>query len=64
MNSVNTYNNVSFDKLAQAYPAKTAGASASALKGSMSTQKMIHSELQQMMKDLTPHLGQTIDVEA
>jgi hypothetical protein len=61
--NINT-NNVSFDKLAEAYPTKSMGAGASALKGSMGAHKMVHTELQQMMSELTPHLGQNIDVEA
>jgi hypothetical protein len=47
-------NTVGFDKLA---------AAASALKGSIETHEMIQGEIQQMMKELQPHLGQNIDVE-
>lgn len=56
--------NIGFDKLAGAYPTKPMGAASSALKGSLETQEMIQGELAQMMKDITPHLGQNIDVEA
>ena len=40
------------------------GAASSALKGSMEMQEMIQGELAQMMREITPHLGQNIDVEA
>ena len=57
-------NTVSFDKLAETYPTKQMGAGTSALKGSMGTHEMVHNELQQMMREISPHLGQNIDVEA
>jgi hypothetical protein len=57
-------NTVSFDRLAEAYPTKPMGAAASALKGSLGVQEMVQGELQQMMRELAPHLGQNIDIEA
>ena len=66
--SISTINssisNVGFDKLTEAYPTKPMGASASALKGSLETQEMVQGELAEMVKEITPHLGQNIDVEA
>jgi hypothetical protein len=57
-------NTVSFDKLAEVYPTRQMGTGTSALKGSMGTHEMVQTELQEMMRELTPHLGQNIDVEA
>lgn len=34
----------------------------SGLKGALETQEMIQGELAQMMKDVTPHLGQNVDI--
>lgn len=65
ISAINTnVSNVGFDKLAETYPTKPMGASASALKGSIETQEMIQGELAEMVKEVTPHLGQNIDVEA
>jgi hypothetical protein len=57
-------NTVSFDSLEAAYPTKQMGAAASALKGSLGSHEMVHNELQQMLREITPHLGQNIDVSA
>jgi hypothetical protein len=57
-------NTVNFDRVAETYPGKSMGAAATALKGSMGVQEMVQGELQQMMRELTPHLGQNIDIEA
>ena len=62
--TIGNVDTVSFDRLAEAYPTKPLGAAASALKGSMGVQEMVQGELQQMMQELTPHLGQNIDIEA
>ena len=56
--------NINFNKLSASYPTKPMGAASSALKGSMEMQEMIQGELAQMMREITPHLGQNIDVEA
>ncbi len=64
MNAINNMGQVGFDKLASTYPNKPMGASASALKGSMETQEMVQKDISQMMKDVTPHLGHNLDVEA
>jgi hypothetical protein len=62
---VNTnISSVGYEKVTGAYPTKSMGAASSALKGSIETQEMIQGELAQMMRDITPHLGQNIDVEA
>lgn len=57
-------NAVTFDQLSEAYTSKPVSAGMSALKGSMGNHEMVHQDLQEMMKDLTPHLGQNVDVEA
>jgi hypothetical protein len=57
-------NSIGFDKLSEAYPSKPMGAASSALKGSLETQEMVQKDIAQMMKDITPHLGQNIDVQA
>lgn len=65
ISAINTnISSVGYEKLAGAYPTKPMGAASSALKGSMEMQEMIQGELAQMMRDITPHLGQNIDVEA
>jgi len=60
----NNLQSIGFDKLAAAYPTKQMGAASSGLKGALETQEMIQSDIAQMMRDVTPHLGQNIDVEA
>jgi hypothetical protein len=62
--AINNLQSVGFDKLTEAYPSKPGGAGMSALKGSIGMQEMIQGELAEMMKELQPHLGQNIDVEA
>ena len=64
MNAINSMGPVGFDKLASTYPSKAAGASSSALKGSLESQEMIQKGISKMMKDVQPHLGQSIDMEA
>ncbi len=55
---------IGFDKLAAAYTSKPGTVGTSALKGSMNVQKMIQNNLSKMMADVTPKLGQNIDMEA
>lgn len=62
--TIGNMNSVSFDRLAEAYPSKSMGSGMSALKGSLGSYEMVQTELQQMMRELTPHLGQNIDIEA
>ena len=62
--TIGNMNNVSFDRLASAYPNQAMGSGMSALKGSLGSYEMVQTELQQMMRELTPHLGQNIDIEA
>ncbi len=64
INNTGQMGQVNFDKLSAAYPSKPSGAGSSALKGSMEVHEMQHRELQDMMKELTPHLGQNVDMEA
>jgi hypothetical protein len=67
MNTINPINNQNINsvgKLASAYPTKQMGASASGLKGALETQEMIQQGLSKMMRDVTPHLGQNVDVRA
>ncbi len=61
---MNGINSVSFDKLAQAYPSKPTAAGTSALKGAMEMQEIIQNDLTEMMRDITPHLGQNVNMEA
>jgi len=61
--NVGNVSNINFDRLAEAYPNNLMGAGTSALKGSLGAQEMIQSEIQQMMRELTPHLGQNLDIE-
>lgn len=64
ISDVTSLNTVGFDKLAEAYPSKEVGAASSALKGSLEVQEMVQKDIAQMMKDVTPHLGQQIDISA
>ena len=64
MSAINNAGQVGFDKLSATYPSKPSGASSSALKGSMETQEMVQGRISEMMREVTPHLGQQIDVEA
>ncbi|MCP5103621.1 MAG: hypothetical protein GY950_09595 [bacterium] len=65
MSTINhSINTVGLDKLAEAYPNKPIGAASSALKGSLETQEMVQGNIAEMMKEISPHLGQNIDVEA
>jgi len=71
MNTINTNLNVNayqqqvgFDRLSETYLSSPQGSGSSALKGSLETQEMIQGEIAQMMKEITPHLGQNIDIEA
>lgn len=63
-NNIASFVQPNIDKLSAAYPSKPMGASSSALKGSLETQEMIQADLAQMMKEITPYLGQNIDIEA
>lgn len=62
----NSHNNIhpNFDKLSAAYNSKPQGAASSAFKGSLETQEMIQGTISQMMKEVTPHLGQNLDIQA
>jgi len=61
---VTSLNTVGFDKLAETYPTKGMGAASSALKGSLEVQEMVQKDIARMMRDITPHLGQQIDISA
>lgn len=62
--TVSNLSSVGFDRLAAAYSEKPGTVGTSALKGSIKIQKMIQNNLSEMMRDITPKLGQNIDVEA
>ena len=62
MSAISNMTSIGFDKLAEAYPGKQMGAASSALKGSMDVQEMIQKDIAQMMKDVSPHLGQQLDI--
>ncbi|MCP4214988.1 MAG: putative motility protein [bacterium] len=55
---------VDFDKLTAAYPSKSSTDGTSAAKGAMEVQEMVQEDLSKMMRDVTPHLGQNLDLEA
>ncbi len=61
---VNSPGQVGFDRLAEAYSSKPLGSGTSALKGSLENQEMAQREIAEMMKDVSPHLGRNIDMEA
>jgi hypothetical protein len=62
--TVGNLNSIGFDQLNAAYGSSQVSTGASALKGAMNTQKMIQNSLSQMLREVTPHLGQHINVEA
>ena len=64
LNQVNAATQPNIDKLAAAYPSNPQGASSSALQGSLGAHEMIQGNLQEMMREVTPHLGQNLDIEA
>ena len=64
MSAITNTGQVGFDKLNAAYQSKPVSAGAGALKGSMEVHEMVHQDLSQMMREVQPHLGQNLDVEA
>ncbi len=61
---MNTLSSISTANLEKAYSNAQIGAATSALKGALEVQEVIQMELMQMMKELSPHLGQNIDITA
>ncbi len=60
----NNLNTTALEKSSFAYPTAQVGAGISGLKGALETQEMIQANLAEMMRDITPYLGQNIDVMA
>jgi len=63
-NQVNAATTPNIDKLASAYSSQSQGAASGALKGSIDSQEMIQGTLAQRRREVTPHLGQNLDIEA
>jgi hypothetical protein len=65
MDTITSLNsNMNTAVLSSAYPTAQVGAAVTGLKGALETQQMIQANLAAMMQDITPHLGQNIDVMA
>lgn len=62
--TVGNINSIGFDQLNAAYGSSEVASGTSALKGAMNTQKMIQASLSEMLREVTPHLGQHVNVEA
>jgi len=62
--TVGSLSSVGFDKLSAAYSSGQTSSGTSALKGAMNTQKIVQGKLSEMLRDVTPHIGQNIDTEA